>query len=177
MKTAKVEEYCLEPMREGHLDRVVDIERLCFSHPWPRESFLADLGSGDACCMIARRESSVAGYTISWFVLDELHVLNLAVHPRYRRKGVGQTLLRYLLTGARGRGCRRATLELRASNTAARRLYEKHGFRPVAIRRNYYRQPEEDAVLMLLDLNSPATFNSKGREVPDGVVSKGQERS
>jgi ribosomal-protein-alanine N-acetyltransferase len=163
----------LHPMRPAHLDRICQIERACFSNPWPRESFLSDLGTPQARCTVALMKEMVVGYAIGWFVLDELHVLNLAVGPRHRRRGIGRDLLSDLLAAAQSRGCRHASLELRSSNHHARRLYEKYGFRPVAIRRRYYRYPTEDAFVMLLDLESMVPLRSPGSEVADGVVSEG----
>jgi ribosomal-protein-alanine N-acetyltransferase len=172
MTVSSAEQYELHRMRSEHLDQILRIERMSFSNPWPRESFLSDLRSPHARCLVAVAKGSVIGYAIGWFVLDELHVLNLAVEPQQRRRGVGQRLLRDLLTAAGRRGCRTATLELRSSNTNAGKLYQKYGFRPVAQRKNYYRRPTEDAVVMLLDLNSADQLSSSGLEVADGVVSE-----
>jgi ribosomal-protein-alanine N-acetyltransferase len=152
MGDPEIEQPVLQAMRQEDLDQVLDIERMCFSYPWPRESFLLDLRSPDSCCVVVRMGRELVGYIIGWFVMDELHILNIAIHPSYRRKGMGQRLLRFLLNMAARRGCRYATLELRASNQDARRLYEKHGFRPVAVRRGYYRLPVEDAILMFKDI-------------------------
>lgn len=167
----------LHPMRAEHLDRICRIEQTSFSNPWPRGSFLDDLGSPQARCTVALLQGTVVGYTIGWFVLDELHVLNLAVDPERRRRGIAKELLRDLLAAADRQGCRHAALELRSSNLDARRLYQEYGFKPVAIRRDYYRCPTEDALVMLLDLGSGARFKLPGREVADGVVSKGSTRA
>ncbi len=173
MKSRLNREPVLRPMRESDLDQVLAIEAACFSNPWLRTSFLFDLYSEDSCCMVARLGKEVSGFIIGWFVLDELHVLNLAVDSQYRRRGVGEGLLKFLLGRAEKRGCRRATLELRGSNEAALNLYEKYGFRPMAIRRAYYRQPVEDAVLMLMDFRADSRRDPAGMEVRDGMVSKG----
>lgn len=173
MNPMQFNEMALDPMRESDLDQVSAIEMVCFSSPWSRESFLFELHSENSCCMVGRLGKRVVGYIIGWFVLGELHIINIAVHPRSRRKGMGETMLRFLLGKAQQRGCRRATLELRVSNEAAQRLYEKHGFRPVAIRKAYYRRPVEDAVLMLREFGSGSREDPAGQEVQDGVVSKG----
>ncbi len=167
----------LHPMQADHLDRICRIEGASFSNPWPRESFLSDLRSPQARCTVALWQGTVVGYSIGWFVLDELHVLNLAVDPERRRRGVARELLRDLLAAAEKQGCRHAALELRSSNQDARRLYQEYGFKPVAIRRDYYRCPTEDALVMLLDLGPGARFGLPGREVADGVVSKGSTRA
>jgi ribosomal-protein-alanine N-acetyltransferase len=115
----------------------------------------------------------MVGFIIGWFVMDELHILNLAVKPQLRRKGIGRALLSELLARARQKDCLWATLELRASNEAARALYQEFEFRQVAVRKGYYRQPKEDAVLMLMDLDPGSTKGPPDLEVPDGMVSQG----
>jgi len=159
-------------MRAEDLDRICQIERDSFSNPWPRQSFLGDLRSTLARCTVALADGRVIGYAIGWFVIDELHVLNLAVDPGCRRRGIGRELLEDLLAAAGRRGCGHAALELRESNRQARRLYEEHGFRPVAVRKRYYRHPAEDALVMWLDLGSGIGPGDPGPEVTDGVVSE-----
>jgi ribosomal-protein-alanine N-acetyltransferase len=163
----------LEPMREPDLDEVLAIERACFTTPWSRLNFLFDLHASDAHCLVARLDERIVGFVIGWFVLDELHIHNLAVHPEHRRRGLGGKLLRSLLGRARERGIRRAILELRVSNQLARKLYKKHGFKEVATRKDYYRQPIEDACLMVMALGTGSKDDPAGLEVQDGVVSKG----
>jgi ribosomal-protein-alanine N-acetyltransferase len=159
-------------MEADDLNRVCRIEGASFSNPWPRKSFLGDLRSSYARCTVALLGQEVAGYAIGWFVLDEMHVLNLAVDPEHRRRGIGRLLLGDLLAAAGRRGSRHCSLELRQSNRQARRLYQEKGFRPVAVRKKYYRHPAEDAVVMWLDLESGTGLDSPGPEVTDGVVSK-----
>jgi ribosomal-protein-alanine N-acetyltransferase len=160
-------------MRADDLDRICRIEGNSFPNPWSRKSFLGDLRSSLARCTVALADKRVVGYSVGWFVIDELHVLNLAVDPGYRRRGIGRELLVDLLAAAGRRGCHYAALELRESNRQARRLYEEHGFRPVAVRKRYYRRPAEDALVMWLDLGSGTGPGDPGPEVTDGVVSKG----
>jgi ribosomal-protein-alanine N-acetyltransferase len=168
-----LKELTLEPIRTRDLQQVMAIETACFSSPWSRSNFLFELRSMGSCCMLARLGNKVVGYGIGWFVLDELHIMNIAVRPDWRRRGIGCKLLRFFLSTGEGKGCRRATLELRASNEAARKLYQQHGFRPVAIRKAYYRRPLEDAVLMVMDFGPRSKEDQAGLEVQDGVVSKG----
>jgi ribosomal-protein-alanine N-acetyltransferase len=173
MSAKKATDFRLNKLTESDLDRILEIEQLCFSHPWLRENFLIDLHSKSSCCLAARVKEEPVGFIIGWFVMDELHILNLAVEPGHRRRGIGRKLLSALLTRARKRDCRWATLELRASNKTARELYRGFGFRPVAVRKGYYRRPKEDAVLMLMDLDPGSTKDPPDLEVPDGVVSQG----
>lgn len=173
MKPRDLEKPTPELMEQQDLDQVCDLETSCFNNPWSRESFLSGLRSENSCCLVIRLSTEVLGYIIGWFVLDELRVLNVAVHPRHRRKGLAQVLLNGLLSRAKERGCRGATLELRASNEAALGLYQGSGFRPVAVRSGYYRRPTEDAVVMLKDFVNGSTAHPAGLEVPDGVVPQG----
>jgi ribosomal-protein-alanine N-acetyltransferase len=90
-----------------------------------------------------------------WLIRDEVHVLNVATHPRARRRGYADRLLEHVVDFAHRRQCRYVTLEVRRSNHGAIRLYRKHGFRPVGIRPNYYAEDHEDAIVMLLELDVP----------------------
>jgi len=173
MKPRHLEKPAPEPMEQRDLDQVCGLEKGCFNNPWSRESFLSDLRSENSCCLVIRLSTEVLGYIIGWFVLDELHVLNVAVHPRHRRKGLARILLDDLQRRAKERDCRGATLELRASNEAALGLYQGSGFHPVAIRRGYYRRPTEDAVVMLKDFVNGSAAHPADLEVPDGVVPQG----
>jgi len=93
----------------------------------------------------------IVGYICFWLVFEELHLMNLSVHPCLRREGIGEELLRWAVLKGREAGAKTATLEVRSSNDAARGLYEKVGFKPRSIRRNYYSNPKEDAVIMRTD--------------------------
>jgi len=147
----------VEPMAEADLGRVLDIEYLSFATPWPRDIFLDELrGSDVAHLFVARlvegnQQGSVAGYSCTWVVADEMHITSFAVHPRFRRQHVGQQLLEGVLTRAVEVGCRQGVLEVRASNRGAQRLYSQFGFAPVAVRKRYYVDDHEDAIVMFLD--------------------------
>jgi ribosomal-protein-alanine N-acetyltransferase len=144
-------------MTEADLETVLDIERLSFTTPWPRHIFLGELqGSDVAHLFVARlidgqRPGRVVGYSCTWVVVDEMHITNFAVHPDFRRHHVGHQLLAGVLTQAVELGCRQATLEVRASNRGAQRLYGLFGFAPVAVRKRYYTDNHEDAIVMFLD--------------------------
>jgi [ribosomal protein S18]-alanine N-acetyltransferase len=137
----------------GRLDEVLEIERLSFSDPWSREMFRSELLiGGGTYARMAERNGKVIGYLLAVLVEDEAHLGNLAVHPTERRSGVGQGLLDDLLQMAETRGVQRVTLEVRASNQNARKFYYHNGFIDVAMRKNYYRNPVEDAIVMLRSL-------------------------
>jgi len=139
----------LEPMGLDDLEQVLWIERSSFSSPWRRDHFLHELRANRyAVNRVLKCGDRVLGYSCTWIVNDGLRINNIAVHPDHRRRGLARRLLRATLREARGRGCRRATLEVRPSNGAALRLYRQHGFVQVGRRRNYYEDEGEDALLM-----------------------------
>jgi len=153
--TARAREYSIRvaPLTIDLLDQVVAIERLSFSDPWSREMFRSELQiGGGTYARVAEREGSVLGYLLAVLVVDEAHLGNLAVHPSERRSGVGQMLLDDLMETARKRGIHRVTLEVRESNQNARKFYYDNEFIDVAMRKNYYRNPVEDAIVMLRSL-------------------------
>src|SRR5919108_1136790 len=147
----------VELMSEADLQSVLDIEYLSFTSPWPRDIFLGELrGSDIAQLFVARilegdQQGRGAGYCCTWIIADEMHITSFAVHPRFRRQHVGQQLLAGVLRHALEAGCRQAVLEVRASNHGAQRLYSRFGFAPVAVRRGYYADDNEDAIVMFLD--------------------------
>ncbi len=147
----------IQPMTPADLDEVMPIEEASYTIPWKRPMFEAELHGNPFARFFVARDSepsasggALLGYVCFWMVFDELHLMNLSVHPDRRRIGIGEELARWTLSWARENGARLATLEVRASNEAAKRLYEKIGFKVVAVRQGYYREPKEDAVLMNL---------------------------
>jgi ribosomal-protein-alanine N-acetyltransferase len=134
----------------AQIDEVLAVEEASFSNPWTRAMYLAELDNhGVSFCRLARATNgSVIGFCSFWLVLDELHINNLAVVPGMRRAGVATQLLNHVLREGVVAGARRATLEVRRSNDAARLLYERFGFEIAAVRPNYYSKPEEDALVL-----------------------------
>ncbi|MBC7335045.1 MAG: ribosomal protein S18-alanine N-acetyltransferase [Clostridia bacterium] len=136
-------------MQASHLDQVLQIERVSFPTPWSRQAFLSELYHNDfAHYYVCLLDGRVVGYAGMWVILDEAHVTNVAVHPQYRGQQIGQRLLAYLLGEAAGRGAARITLEVRPSNQPAQHLYQKLGFKPVGVRKGYYTDTHEDAIIM-----------------------------
>jgi ribosomal-protein-alanine N-acetyltransferase len=131
------------------LDGVLEIEHLSFTNPWTREMYESELANSRVSRVyVLREDDHVRGFCSLWLILDEIHINNLAIHPAARGRGLGTRLLgRVLEEGAR-EGARRATLEVRRSNEAARRLYRRMGFELVGTRRNYYSSPVEDALIL-----------------------------
>lgn len=143
----------LLPMGPEDLTEVTALEQVCFQDPWSRKSFEAELEAAPVSWpRVLRMGARLAGYMIAWFVEDETHLANIAVAPWARRRGYAEEMLEALIREAYLRGCRMIVLEVRASNSGAIALYEKNGFTPGGIRRNYYNHPREDAIVMVRSL-------------------------
>ncbi len=143
---------------DADLDPVVEIERASFSTPWTADMFRWELRNNDvsATYVLKTVEGIVAAFCCVWLVLDELHINNIAVRPSYRRLGLARTLLEHVMHEATGKGATRATLEVRRSNAAALRLYERLGFEVTGVRPNYYTNPVEDALILWRSMPVPA---------------------
>jgi len=147
----------IEPMGLDDLPAVHAIEQASFISPWPPHAYRSELESNRlAHYLVARAGDTVAAYGGMWLMVDEAHITTFAVHPGWRRQRIGERLLLAFLDVAVDQGAHEATLEVRLSNLAARRLYEKFGFRPVGLRPRYYSDDHEDALIMTtLPLDEP----------------------
>jgi [ribosomal protein S18]-alanine N-acetyltransferase len=148
----------VEPMRLDDLAAVHAIEIASFSAPWPPHAYRSELESNKlAHYLVARAGDTVTAYGGMWLMADEAHITTFAVHPAWRRRRIGERLLLAFLDLAIDRGAHESTLEVRLSNLAARKLYEKYGFRPVGLRPRYYSDDHEDALIMTTTpLDEPA---------------------
>ena len=135
-------------MNESHVAQVAALEKICFSDPWSENSVALELKNPLSCWLVAEEDGKVTGYVGSQTVMDESDMMNVAVHPDYRRKGIAEKLVMELVEALKKRDSRCLTLEVRASNEPARALYEKLGFVQVGLRKNYYRNPREDALIL-----------------------------
>jgi ribosomal-protein-alanine N-acetyltransferase len=140
----------IEAMRVEDLEEVLEIEAASFPTPWSRNSFLYELLENErAIYLVARNDfNKVVGYIGMWVVFDEGHITNLAAHPLHRHQGVAKALLSQLIKVARENGVKHLTLEVRRSNLLAQDLYQKIGFVHMGIRRKYYLDNKEDALIM-----------------------------
>jgi ribosomal-protein-alanine N-acetyltransferase len=141
------------------LDGILAVDAASFLRPWTREMYRAELDNPAVTRIFVVRtlELPVAGYCATWFLLPEVHINNLAIRPELRRQGLATQLLGCVLQSAADAGGERATLEVRRSNHAARRLYEGLGFRVRGVRADYYTEPAEDALILWREpLTGPA---------------------
>ena len=140
----------LRPATDEDLNEVVQIERACFADPWTEESFRRLLAGRSAIFQVVGFPPNfgVVGYVIAFAVGEDAELLNIAVHPAHRGKGLAGQMLDAVLIELGGRGVKNAFLEVRESNAAARALYGSRGFAEIGRRRNYYRRPVEDALVM-----------------------------
>ncbi len=132
----------------GLLPQLEELEKLCFSVPWTKEMLLRQMPDAMHCLLTAQEGERVLGYVGMMHVLDEGYISNVAVAPTARRRGIGDRLIAALLRRCGELGLAFVTLEVRESNDPAISLYEKHGFRRVGLRKDYYEQPKENAILM-----------------------------
>lgn len=152
MKTP-AQTFKLRPMRRADLAQVHALEEIIFPTPWSMNSYEFELERNPASeqwVIEADGEAKVAAYAVCWLLGDELHIANLAVAAEFRRVGLGRRLLEHMLHRAAAAGLHSATLEVRVSNEAAQALYTSFGFHEVARRKAYYRDNQEDALLMQL---------------------------
>lgn len=136
------------PMNEHHVPQIALLERECFADPWSQQSIASELHNPLSLWLVAQEGQTLLGYVGSQTCQDETDMMNIAVSPASRRQGVARDLIEALVSALRERGSKQLTLEVRASNGPARQLYESLGFLQVGLRKNYYRNPKEDALIL-----------------------------
>ena len=148
-----VDSYVFRYMREEDIDQVLAVEHASFTTPWSREAFYNELHNNKfAVYIVLEEENQIIGYCGTWVVIDEAHVTNVAIMPGYRGKKLGEALMTKLMSVARELGARSMTLEVRVTNHVAQSLYRKLGFQNGGIRKNYYSDNHEDALVMWVNL-------------------------
>lgn len=135
-------------MNESHVQQIADLEKLCFNDPWSVNSISSELNNRLSLWLVAVENERVIGYVGSQTVLGETDMMNIATHPDYRKQGVGTGLITELITELNERGSHSLMLEVRASNEPAISVYHNLGFEEVGRRKNYYRNPKEDALIL-----------------------------
>lgn len=157
--------YIVEPLTLADIDQVMQIEQVAFTAPWSARAYRFEIADNEQSTMLAVRPAQLRrnwlerlrlprrprllGYAGFWLLVDDAHICTIAVHPEWRRRGLGELLLLSLLDRAAPLGARRASLEVRVSNRAAQRLYHKVGFETISRRRRYYADNNEDAYIMI----------------------------
>lgn len=141
-------------MHKADVDVVAALDKICFSVPWSADSFRAETENEVAVYFVAEEDGRIIGYCGFWQVAGEGHITNVAVLPAYRKQGVGSRLVSEMVRCAKKAGLSLMTLEVRKSNQAAIALYEKFGFSTLGERKNYYRAPVEDALIMTVFLDN-----------------------
>jgi ribosomal-protein-alanine N-acetyltransferase len=163
----------IDRMGLGDLDAVEEIERQCFTTPWPPNAYRSELENNRlAHYLVARFDEQIVGFAGLWMMVDEAHITTFAVRQGWRRQGIGERLLLALFDLARARHAQMATLEVRPSNVAARRLYEKYGFALTGIRPRYYSDDNEDALIM----TTPSIDSREMRELVARLRASVEER-
>ena len=143
-------------MLEEDLPVVVEIENISYPNPWQLSSFKGEIENrpiSNPYVIIYRPLEKIIGYVIYWHIRNEVQISNIAISPEYRQLGVGEGVLKKVLHEMRHKGAEFVFLEVRPSNLAARRLYEKLGFTILGLRKGYYRNPSEDAIVMGMSLS------------------------
>ena len=144
----------IDDMKVGDLPEILSIETASFKTPWSEPLFYNEIFKTISVLRVAKIDGRVVGYLCANIIIDEGHILNLAVHPEYRRLGIASALIKEMIDIMRDRDCRSIFLEVRVSNEQAMKMYEKFGFSLLGTRKNYYVSPVEDAVLMVHRLSS-----------------------
>jgi ribosomal-protein-alanine N-acetyltransferase len=148
-----VDSFVFRYMKEEDIDQILEVEHASFTTPWSREAFYNEIYNNKFAVYIVLEENEkIIGYCGAWIVIDEAHVTNIAVLPDYRGKKLGEALLRKMMSIASVMGASSMTLEVRVTNHVAQSLYRKLGFQNGGIRKNYYSDNQEDALVMWVNL-------------------------
>jgi ribosomal-protein-alanine N-acetyltransferase len=160
----------IRKMTVADVPAVVDLDQKSFSLPWPERSFRFELTDNPASrCWVAELEGRIVAMIVVWLIVDEAHVATVATHPEYRRQGIGGRLLAHALRRLIDDGASSSFLEVRESNLAAQEMYRKFGYEVTGRRRRYYRDNDEDAILMNLASLDPERLMlyEAGKEEPN----------
>ncbi len=143
--------FLIRKMTLDDIPVVVELDRISFSLPWPERSFRFEIADNPvARCWVAEVDGRVVGMVVGWLLVDEIHIATIATHPDFRRQGIGRKLLSHTLRHALEEGAQSSFLEVRASNLGAQEMYRQFGYEPAGRRKRYYKDNDEDAILMNL---------------------------
>ena len=146
-------EITIRPMQIKDVDRVFEVENATFSTPWPKDIFYREIAENEhAYYFVILLDGKIIGYAGVWIVLDDAQITNIAIMPGYRGKKLGEKLFRYTMQKLIAMDVSRLSLEVRESNLAAQKMYRKFGLVPGGLRKNYYADNQEDAIVMWVNL-------------------------
>lgn len=145
-----IENFTLRAMTIKDVNGVYEIERLCFTIPWSKDSFRSEIKRNKNAnyTVVVSDDGNIIGYGGLWLVIDEAHITNVAIHPEYRRLGIARALIKTMMNKASSKNISGMTLEVRESNIAARNLYQSLGFEKGGLRKGYYPDNGENAIIM-----------------------------
>ncbi len=144
--------FVVRKMTAGDVPAVAQLDRMSFTLPWPERSFQFEVSSNPASrCYVAEADGQIVGAIVGWLLVDEMHIATIATHPDFRRQGIAQALLLHVLKLSAQEGAISSFLEVRESNESAQALYRKFGYEPTGRRARYYKDNDEDAILMTLE--------------------------
>lgn len=143
-----MKDYKITLMNSSHIKGVFEVSKLSLKEAWSIESIKNELSNNLAKYIVALHNDKVIGFVGMWILFDEGDITNVAVHPDYRKKGIGNLLIESLISLCRELNIKSLTLEVRESNTPAKNLYKKHGFKEEGLRKNFYSNPKENAIIM-----------------------------
>lgn len=141
-------------MKVQDIEQIMEVERASFTTPWSADAFMNELTNNHfAYYIVAEIGQRAIGYCGVWIIIDEAHITNVAVHPDYRGKKIGEFLMTHIITLSMSYGAKKMTLEVRVSNKVAQALYQKFGFEEQGIRKGYYTDNQEDAIIMWVNID------------------------
>jgi len=159
-------------MKRDDTPKVMEIERECFPVPWHESAYLTELANRSAYYIVSTIDEEIVGYAGMWVIIDEAHITTLGVCKSSRGHKIGEQLLVGLLEEAMKRGAKRATLEVRQSNQVAQNLYVKYGFKPAAVRRGYYTDNHENALVMWIDDMGTNSYRADFKALTDQLFNR-----
>ncbi|MEG0919219.1 MAG: ribosomal protein S18-alanine N-acetyltransferase [Anaerovoracaceae bacterium] len=147
-----MDDFILRSATEEDTAALGQLDQICFTDPWSQEAFEGEiLGNNLAEYIVAEKNGEIAAYMGMWFIVDEGHITNVAVAPKFRGLGLGRKIVQAMIEYGKAQGLVRFTLEVRASNEIAQNLYKSFGFKAEGIRPEYYGDNKEDAIIMWLN--------------------------